>query len=210
MSRWEPNARGRLLEAAMELYRERGFDATTVAEIAARAGLTERTFFRHFADKREVLFWGAAALEAQLVQEIMRVGDLAVPIDIVGTALEAIAPTFEDRRAFARQRHALITAHADLLERELNKMAALGSAMAGALRERGLEEPAASLTAEMGIAIFRLGFERWVGDAKERTLRAHLAEVLQATKTVTGAVARRERTKARAAKASSSTRRRTR
>jgi hypothetical protein len=60
MTRWEPNARGRLEQAALALYGERGFENTTVAEIAARAGLTERTFFRHFADKREVLFAGGA------------------------------------------------------------------------------------------------------------------------------------------------------
>ncbi|HEX3769228.1 MAG TPA: hypothetical protein VHV30_00115, partial [Polyangiaceae bacterium] len=171
---------------------------------------TERTFFRYFADKREVLFWGAAALEQQIVEAITRVEDLAVPIDVVARALDAIAPTFEERRAFARQRHALIAAHAELLERELKKMAALGSAMAAALRERGLEEPAASLTAEMGIAMFRLGFERWVRDAKGRTLRAHLAEVLEATKAVTGATERREGTRARAAKVSPAGRRRAR
>ena len=70
MGRWEPNARGRLEQAAMELYLERGFDQTTVAEIAERAGLTERTFFRHFADKREVLFAGAGALQELLVSAV--------------------------------------------------------------------------------------------------------------------------------------------
>ena len=89
MGRWEPNARGRLEQAALELYGERGFEQTTVAEIAKRAGLTERTFFRHFADKREVLFWGAGALQELLVSTVADAPDSAAPIDAVAAALEA-------------------------------------------------------------------------------------------------------------------------
>ena len=89
MARWEPNARGRLEQAALELYGERGFEQTTVAEIAKRAGLTERTFFRHFADKREVLFWGAGALQELLVGTVASAPDSAAPIDAVAAALEA-------------------------------------------------------------------------------------------------------------------------
>src|SRR5580704_11566964 len=94
MSRWEPNARGRLEQAAMELYRERGFDQTTVEEIAARAGLTERTFFRYFADKREVLFWGSASLQEFLVERLASAPDLTTPIDAVAGAFEALAESF--------------------------------------------------------------------------------------------------------------------
>ena len=89
MGRWEPNARGRLEQAAMELFIERGFEQTTVAEIAERAGLTERTFFRHFADKREVLFWGQGALQDLLVSAVAGAPDSAAPIDAVAAALEA-------------------------------------------------------------------------------------------------------------------------
>src|SRR5579864_8686452 len=89
MSRWEPNARGRLEQAALELYVERGFDQTTVAEIAQRAGLTERTFFRHFADKREVLFWGAGSLQELLVSTLAGIPDSSTPIEAVAAALEA-------------------------------------------------------------------------------------------------------------------------
>ena len=91
MGRWEPNARGRLEQAALELYGERGFEQTTVAEIAERAGLTERTFFRHFADKREVLFGGAGALQEFLVSTVASAPDSAAPIDAVAAALEAAA-----------------------------------------------------------------------------------------------------------------------
>src|ERR1700752_1717192 len=106
MSRWEPNARGRLEEAALELYTERGYDETTVAEIAERAGLTERTYFRHFADKREVLFGGQEAMRELFVNKIVDAPDSTSPIDAVGAALEAVGPVFEGRLKHARRRQA--------------------------------------------------------------------------------------------------------
>ncbi len=148
----------------MELYGERGFEQTTVAEIAARAGLTDRTFFRHFADKREVLFWGAAALQELFVSTVASAPDSAAPIDAVAAALEAAGAALQERREGARQRQAIITANAELQERELIKLAALASALAGALRQRGVADPTASLTAEAGIAVFKVAFERWVGE----------------------------------------------
>src|SRR5579862_2090425 len=142
MTRWEPNARGRLELAALELYGERGYDQTTVAEIAKRAGLTERTFFRYFADKREVLFYGAGMLQDGLVQRIEDAPAGLAPIDAVGAALEAVADSiFEERRDRARQRQVIVTATPELLERELIKMATLSVAVAGALRRRGVADP---------------------------------------------------------------------
>ena len=123
MGRWEPNARGRLEQAALELYGERGFEQTTVAEIAKRAGLTERTFFRHFADKREVLFGGAGALQELLVRTVADAPDSAAPIDAMAAALEAAGALLQERREFARQRQAVIAANAELRERELIKLA---------------------------------------------------------------------------------------
>src|ERR1700730_11018175 len=134
VARWEPDARGRLQQAALELYSERGYDRTTVAEIAARAGLTERTFFRYFADKREVLFWGAGALQELLVDSLADAPDSTAPMDAVSMALEAAAPVWEPRRDSSRRRQAVIAAHAELQERELIKLASLASAMADALR----------------------------------------------------------------------------
>src|ERR1700721_596490 len=97
VTRWEPDSRGRLEQAALELYGERGFDSTTVAEIAARAGLTERTFFRYFADKREVLFWGAARLQEFLVPKVEDAPAAFPPIDAITAALTAAATDmFED------------------------------------------------------------------------------------------------------------------
>jgi AcrR family transcriptional regulator len=184
MSRWEPDARGRLQQAALELYSERGFDQTTVAEIAARAGLTERTFFRYFADKREVLFWGAQALQDVLAQTVAGAPDSTAPIDAVAAALEATSTPFEERREFARQRHALIAAHPELQERELIKLASLAKAIAQALRRRGITDPAATLASEAGIAVFRLSFESWVRDPKRRTLSHHVRQSLSSLKAV--------------------------
>ena len=103
MSRWQPDARGRLERAAMELYSERGFEQTTVAEIAARAGLTERTFFRHFADKREVLFWGAASLQDLLVGTLASTPDSVAPIDAIAAALAKAGAMLQERREYAGQ-----------------------------------------------------------------------------------------------------------
>jgi AcrR family transcriptional regulator len=198
MTRWKPGARGRLEEAAMELYLERGFDQTTVAEIAARAGLTERTFFRYFADKREVLFGGSRMLEELLVNKVARAPAAMAPIDVVAGALEATAPVFEERRDFARKRQRLIAAHAELRERELIKLASLGSAIGGALRKRGVPAPAASLAAEAGVAIFKSAFERWLDDGRKRDVAHHVRESLGELKTVaSGAAARRPRARAR-------------
>src|SRR5271157_1034704 len=116
MGRWEPDSRGRLEQAALALYGEHGFDNTTVADIAARAGLTERTFFRYFADKREVLFSGARTLQDFLVNKVAGAPASMFPIDAVASALAETGQLFEQRRDFARHRHALIVAHAELQE----------------------------------------------------------------------------------------------
>jgi AcrR family transcriptional regulator len=184
MSRWEPDARGRLERAAMELYIERGFEQTTVAEIAARAGLTERTFFRHFADKREVLFWGQGLLQELILGAMAKALESAPPIDAIAVALEAAGAALEERREAARQRQAVIVANPELQERELIKLATLSSAMADVLRQRGVTEPAASLAAEAGIAVFRVAFERWVS-ASDRDLPHFIRESLDELKAVT-------------------------
>ena len=184
MTRWEPDARGRLALAALELYGERGFDQTTVAEIAGRAGLTERTFFRHFADKREVLFAGSELLRERLVHGIEEAPDGA-PIDLVGTALEAAAEVFGERDAGTRLRQAVVAANPELQERDLIKMARLAVALAGALRERGVADPAATLAAEAGIAVLKVAYQRWVNGTGDPSLRQVIRESLAELKAVT-------------------------
>lgn len=184
MGRWEPNARGRLAEAALELYSERGYEQTTVAEIAKRAGLTERTFFRHYADKREVLFAGAGELEGLFVGAVADAPEAAAPIDAVALGLDALCAAFAGRYAYARTRQAVITANAELRERELIKLASLSAALADALRRRGVSEPAASLAAEAGVAVFKVGFERWLEAAGERDMAELVREALTELKAV--------------------------
>jgi AcrR family transcriptional regulator len=186
MARWEPDARGRLEKAAMELFRERGYVETTVEDIAARAGLTERTFFRHFADKREVLFSGGKLLEKWIVDAIEGAPRDASALDAVSAAFEAAGATLEVNRDlhFVRARHALVTEHADLQERELIKLAALAVAVRNALHARGVSEPTAGIVAEVGIAAFKIGFERWIGEKKPRDLAKHVRAAVEVLKTI--------------------------
>ena len=176
MGRWEPDARGRLAKAAMALYAEQGFDQTTVSEIAARAGLTERTFFRHFADKREVLFYGTEMLRDLLVRAVADVPASATAMDAVGAAFEAAGAMLQENPDRVRLRDAIVSAHAELRERELIKLAALASAVAGALRDRGIAEPAASLAAETGVAVFKIAFARWISEPGQPDLPGIIRE----------------------------------
>jgi len=184
MTRWEPDARGRLALAALELFNERGYDQTTAAEIARRAGLTERTFFRHFADKREVLSGGSEALRERLVGGIEKAPDGLSPIDMVGVALESAAEVFGERDDVTRLRRAVVAANPELQERELIKMAMLAAALAGALRGRGVDDPAASLAAEAGIAVMKVAYQCWADDAAGPSLRQVIRESLAEMKAV--------------------------
>ncbi|KQW53490.1 TetR family transcriptional regulator [Nocardioides sp. Root1257] len=174
MGRWEPNARGRLEEAALELYLERGYAQTTVAAIAERAGLTERTFFRHFADKREVLFGGGMVIEDLLVRAVADAPADATPYDVVATALQEAAVVLEGRREVAPRRQAVIDAHPELQERELGKLSSWAASLTRALVERDVEPRLAGLVAQTGLAVFRVAFETWVADVDA----APLTEVL--------------------------------
>jgi AcrR family transcriptional regulator len=186
VSRWEPNARGRLEQAAMELFQEHGYVETTVEDIAARAGLTERTFFRYFADKREVLFSGSKELEKTIVDRIESAPEEASPLAAVAAAFEAAGADLQDRRdlRFVRARYALVTKHAEIQGRELIKMASLAVAVAKALHARGVSEPAASLAAEAGVAVFKIGFERWVKEKNPQDFAAHIRSAINALKAV--------------------------
>ncbi len=184
MSRWSPNTRGRLEQAAYELFRDRGYEQTTVADIARHAGLTERTFFRQYADKREVLFGGAAALQSELLRAV---GDLPPELptfEVVRSAVGTLATFMQGRRALARERQRLVDAHADLQERELIKRATLTAALAQALKQRGTPDLAASLAADMGIGVFYVGFACWLDDPAERELTEIVREGFDQLKSV--------------------------
>jgi AcrR family transcriptional regulator len=170
MGRWEPDARGRLAKAAMELYAEQGFEQTTVAEIAARAGLTERTFFRHFTDKREVLFYGTEMLRDLLTGAVTNSPPSATALEVATAAFEAASAMLQENPERARLRDAIVSANAELRERELIKLAVLADTVAAALRHRGIPDPAASLAAETGVAVFKIAFARWVSEPGEPDL----------------------------------------
>jgi AcrR family transcriptional regulator len=176
MSRWEPGAQDRLSRAAMELYVERGFDDVTVAEIAARAGLTERTFFRHFGDKAEMLFAGGDDFRSIFVNAIVA-AQPGPPIEAIATAVYAAAADFEPRRPFVLERQKIINSHSDLMERELLKLSALAEAMSAALRERGVAEPAASLAGWTGLTLFHTSFRTWI-ETDGRTFESIVTEAL--------------------------------
>jgi AcrR family transcriptional regulator len=165
MARWAPGARGRLQAAAFELYTEKGYEETTVGDIAARAGVTERTFYRYFADRREVFFDGAQDFQDFLVHAVQTAPPGTGPLDaVIGALHRAAREVLADRLTMARQRQRLIDAHRELHEREVAKMSRLATAMAAALRSRGVEEPGASVAAETGIALFRVAFDHWVDE----------------------------------------------
>jgi AcrR family transcriptional regulator len=170
MGRWEPDAQGRLAEAALALYEEQGFEQTTVAEIAARAGLTERTFYRYFADKREVLFAGGPALTEVLIAAVEATPSGTAPIGVVAAAVEALGAALQPRREIARRRHGVIAAHPELQERELMKVASFGDALTAGLCARGVAAPSAKVLGETGMAVFKAAFERWTTQTKERDL----------------------------------------
>ncbi|KIF75322.1 TetR family transcriptional regulator [Streptomyces sp. 150FB] len=189
MGRWKPNARGRLELSALELFVERGYESTTVAEIAERAGLAKSTFFRHFSDKREVLFGGGDTLGRLFAEAIGGAPEATTPIGAVGAALDAAAVGFpEERRPWVRQRQVVIAGNSDLRERELLKRATLTAAMAEALRERGVPDRTASLGAEMGTLAFQNALDRWADPADQPDFAGIVRQELAALRAATAAL----------------------
>ncbi len=164
MPRSGAKARERLQRAALALFGERGYDRTTTSEIAARAGVTERTFFRHFADKREVLFDGQAVLLEELKAAVADAPATLGPLGTLRRAFHSVEKLLEDNRPFAVPRQRVIDAAPALRERELAKLEALADALALALQERGVAERPAALAAQAGMAVFRHAVASWFAD----------------------------------------------
>ncbi len=163
MPRSGAQARARLREAALDLYAERGYEATTTAEIAARAGVTERTYFRHFADKREVLFDGEAELREVMIAAIASAQETTSPLSLILHAYTAAVPLFVAGRPTAERRAQIIGTSPALQERAHTKSASLTEALIGALEQRGIPEPTARLAARAGAAIFERASRAWSG-----------------------------------------------
>ena len=190
MARWEPGARERLQAAALELFATRGYEQTTAAEIAQSVGLTERTFFRHFSDKREVLFYGQEQFLQAFINGVDAAPPDASPLEAVASALHAAASFFpDDRRSYARMRHSVIDQNPALRERELHKLAGVAVAVAEALRARGIAEPAATLAAESGATVFGIAFAQWIREGETRSLAEIASGVLRELLDLTSAAA---------------------
>ena len=180
MVRWEPGAAERLQRAALELFSTRGFEQTTATEIAQSVGLTERTFFRHFSDKREVLFYGQHVLVEAFLAGVDAAPRDASPIEIVAFALRAATSFFPDeRRPHSRTRQSVIDQNPGLQERERHKLASIATTVADALRGRGVDEVAATLAAESGATVFSIAFTQWIRDDERRSLADIAADVLR-------------------------------
>lgn len=182
--RWKPDARDRLEAAAMALYSERGFDHTTVDDIAQRAGVTRRTFFRHFADKREVLFGSGSAEGIAVKIAVQSAPNDASPLEVVAIGLQALAAKLDADGEAAIRRIRVVRASPELSERQLIKFTALAGALAQALRARGVHDPAAILAAESGVTALRVASDRWIEDPRSQTLSSRLAETLAALRAV--------------------------
>ena len=186
VSRWQPDARERLERAALELFAQQGFAATTVPEITARAGLTTRTFFRHFADKREVLF-AADEIPALATRMLAEAPAGLDPATLIIEGLTTVAETlFEDRRQEIRARREIVSSDASLRERELHKRAAVSEAIRVGLADRGVEVTRAALFAEAGVTLLHVALDRWLADEGDRTLAATILDTLASFQTVLG------------------------
>jgi AcrR family transcriptional regulator len=189
MARWEPNARERLVVAAIDLFAEQGYDNTTVTQIAERAGLTKATLFRHFSDKREILFAGQEVHSRLLADGVAAAPDSATPFELVAAALDALTASFTaEQREFAPRLLAVIADNPELQERSTFKSAVLAAALAGALSKRGVPDLTASVAAELGVLAYHRAFGHWVEPASRQTLpeltRHALDELRAATATL--------------------------
>jgi AcrR family transcriptional regulator len=187
MARWKPDAEGRLMSAAITLFEEQGYEETTVAQIAQAAGLTKRTFFRYFSDKREVLFSGSQELERCWIDGMAAAPVNASPLAVVMAGLDPVAEMFVERHAFARVRSSIIVANPELQERELIKLQNLAGAINAALRDRGVSVNAAILAAQAGVTVFHVAFARWVEQDDPRAFRRLMDESLEELRSVTAA-----------------------
>lgn len=195
MPRWQPDAVGRLQAAAFDLFAEQGFERTTIEEISRRAGLTKRSFFNHFADKREVLFGPLSDMQRETVaREIAACPDTLPPLEAVVRGLQSAADTvFEARRAAVARRCDIIDATSELQERELRKRAALTDALAAALRARGIDPDTALLSARVGMVVQQTAIQRWTQSTDDRPLRDHLSSALDSLRAAVAETASQEK-----------------
>jgi AcrR family transcriptional regulator len=179
VSRWAPNARERLETAALDLFVENGYEETTVAQIADRAGLNRATFFRHFADKREVLFGGEDVLAGLFADAIRAASPDATLIECLQAAFAAAQVAMTPRRrAAAARRMLVVAANSELQERGQLKHTRIVRSITAALSERGADELTARLGAEVGMLAFTVAFERWMKSGNDEPFPPFAAAAL--------------------------------
>ena len=176
MPRWEPQARDRLRDAALELFLAHGFDNVTVAQITERAGLTRRTFSRYFADKRDVLFAGSEQLPVALADAVGRADPALAPFEAMLSALTEVGDLLADQVQHAAERRAIVQASPELQERGRTKFAEATGALGAALEQRGTEGATAALLAPVGAAIFWVAFDRWARQPGRASLADRIRE----------------------------------
>ncbi len=176
-----------LMTAALALFDERGYNETTVAEIAERAGLTKRTFFRYFADKREVLFSGSAELEQVWLAAVAAAPADADPLTAATAGFDPVAAIFTGRHEYARIRAQIIVSRPELQERELIKLQTLAAAIKTALIDRGVSLNAAILAAQAAVTVFHVAFARWVQQDDQAAFRRLMDLSLQELRSITAA-----------------------
>lgn len=187
MVRWAPGTQQRLQDAALELFATRGYDQTTATDIAQAVGLTERTFFRHFADKREVLFHGQQMLTDVFLAGLRDGPSDASPIHLAVSALRSSSQFFDDeRRPHSRLRQSVIDANPALQEREALKLVGLGRDLGAALRERGVDDTAADVAAQIAVMAFGIAFVQWIAEGEQRSFETIAMDVIREVVAVTG------------------------
>ena len=151
-------------KATLELFQQQGYDATTTAEIAARAGVTERTFFRHFADKREALFDGEEGFRDSLAKTVVSAPADMGPMEALLYAFRSVELLLQQNRPFTEPRQKVIAKTPALQERVLTKTAGLTAALSAALHQRGVQRDVAMLAAQVGMATLSHATSAWLAD----------------------------------------------
>lgn len=184
MARWKPGARERLVLAAVDLFTEQGYDATTVAQIAERAGVTKSTFFRYFPDKHQLLVAGQQTLSRLLAQGIAEAPECATPLEAVAAGLERASSAMGPmNRELAPRLTAAIAANVELQERDALKSVGLAEAMTDALVARGVRENTAHLAAQLGVLAFKQGYAQWLQAHHDATLTPYTLAALEELRT---------------------------
>jgi len=191
MARWQPGATERLVAAAVDLFTEQGYDATTVTQIAERAGVTKSTFFRHFSDKREVLVAGQETLSRLLAEGIAEAPASATPLQAVAAGLERASSVMGPaNRELGARLKAAVAASTELQERDALKSVGLAAAMTAALVARGVPEPTAHLAGELGVLAFKRGYARWCESRRDDAegLASHALAALEDLRAATASL----------------------